>query len=181
MALHFPYTLNVSPGCFHRHVFQPDCAQHAAQVYTWSWGRNRRPSSCALHYVSGYLRLTRNIFVMAIQQRKQSKTSILLTFKVLQFVNQIRRRIKPRILDGSTRPCQLGNDSLHPRTLDSVLRGPSWISRHSISLSHHDRRRVCKSRDNYARRLKPSPKLRASASDVSVSSDISGGQVQQYV
>jgi hypothetical protein len=36
---------------------------------------------------------------MAISQRKQ--TNIVLTFKVLQFVNQLRRRVRPRTLDGS--------------------------------------------------------------------------------
>lgn len=115
---------------------------------------------------------------MAIFQRKQS--NILLTFKVLQFVNQLRRRVKPRILDGSASLCQLGSDALGLRALKSISNGlPRIGGRHAKPL-HHGPRRVCKSR-NRKRTVKALGPSRAPASHVSAGSDAAGEEVQQYV
>jgi hypothetical protein len=111
---------------------------------------------------------------MAIHQRKQ--TNILLTFKVLLFVNQLRRRVKPRNRDGSARLCQLGSDALGLRAIKNISAGerPHTSARNTEPLLHGPRR-VCKRRKSNAN-LSQRPGCRVSAA-----SDTSGEEVQQYV
>jgi hypothetical protein len=117
---------------------------------------------------------------MAISQRKQ--TNIVLTFKVLQFVNQLRRRVRPRTLDGSVGLCQLGTDALGLRAIKSSPSGLSWTSVRNTSPLHHRRpRRVCKRRKSNAKKSCSSSGLRSAACIVSAASHTSGEEVQQYV
>ncbi|KAF2466032.1 uncharacterized protein BDR25DRAFT_78686 [Lindgomyces ingoldianus] len=99
---------------------------------------------------------------MAIQQRQQT-ASIYLTFKVIQLVNQLRRRLKPRVLSPQTNDAILGSSpclGLETKALKSLERGLSRISglQHK-QLFHHSSNRVCKSRKN----IRPSPKPQTSA------------------
>jgi hypothetical protein len=110
---------------------------------------------------------------MAIHQRKQS--NILLTFKVLQFVNQLRRRVKPHAFDGSTGLRQLGTDALGLRALKRISSG-----RHAKPL-HHGPRRVCQSRERTVKTFGSQCKPRAPAPHVSADSYAAGEEVQQYV
>ncbi|KAF2025140.1 hypothetical protein EK21DRAFT_104160 [Setomelanomma holmii] len=110
---------------------------------------------------------------MAISQRKQ--TNILLTFKVLQFVNQLRRRVQPRTSDGSVSFAQLGNDALGLRALKRIHNGRS---RRNVKGGHHGRGRVCKSRKNKVETFYSPPKYRAPALDDSARSDASGEEMQ---
>ncbi|KAF1830082.1 hypothetical protein BDW02DRAFT_508425 [Decorospora gaudefroyi] len=64
---------------------------------------------------------------MAIQQRTQ--TSIMLTFKILQFVKQLRRRVTPRVFDGSIETSNLGVQA--PPTLRKISDGLFRISMES--------------------------------------------------
>jgi hypothetical protein len=111
---------------------------------------------------------------MAIHQRKQ--TNILLTFKVLLFVNQLRRRVKPRNRDGSARLCQLGSDALGLRAIKNISAGkrPHISARNTEPLLHGPGR-ACKRRKRNAN-LSRRPGCRVSAA-----SDTSGEEVQQYV
>jgi hypothetical protein len=116
---------------------------------------------------------------MAIHQRKQ--TNILLTFKVLQFVNQLRRRVKPRTRDGSTKLCQLGTDVLGLRAIKSNSNGRARLGARNVKPFRYSPRRVCKSRENNAKVFRPSDEPRAPGWHVSAASDTSGEEVQQYV
>lgn len=117
---------------------------------------------------------------MAIHQRKQ--TNVFLTFKVLQFVNQLRRRVKPRTLNSTASLCQLGTDALGLKAIKSVVSGPRRTSvRNTKSWHHHGPKRVCKRRKNNADHFGPEPKLRAPALHVSAASDTCAEEVQQYV
>lgn len=109
---------------------------------------------------------------MAIYPRKQS---VLLTFKVLQFVNQLRRRVRPHTPDGSSSVCPLGSDALGFRALKCISSG-----RHAKTL-HHGTRRVCKSRKNKVTAFGPPCEPQGPALHASVGPDAAGGQVQQYV
>lgn len=109
---------------------------------------------------------------MAIQQRKQ--TDIILTFKVLQFVNQLRRRVKPRRLDGSTTPV-LGTTQVSHQSL-RALNGLSGISVHhgkQLGATNRVSKRISK---RASKLLKQTP-----GSDVAVTPNVSGDEVQQYV
>jgi hypothetical protein len=115
---------------------------------------------------------------MAIYQRKQS--TILLTFKVLQFVNQLRRRVQPRTLDGAPSLCQLGTDALGLRAVKGISNG--------LPRYHHGARRACKSRsrnrnrkNNVNKACSSARRSHAPAPLVSAGSDAAGEEVQQYV
>jgi hypothetical protein len=117
---------------------------------------------------------------MAIHQRKQ--TNILLTFKVLQFVNQLRRRVKPRTLDGPIRLCQLGTDVLGLKAIKNIPSGGRRrTSVRNTKLWHHGSRRVCKRRKRNAKLAAWSPEPQRPGCHVSAASDASGEEVQQYV
>jgi hypothetical protein len=119
---------------------------------------------------------------MAIYPRKQANM-MLLTFKVLRFVNQLRRRVKPRTLDGSASLCQLGTDALGLRAIKSgcVSSGRLRTSVRNTKSRHHGPKRVCKRRKGRTEPLGSWPKLRTSALHVSAGSDTCAEEVQQYV
>ncbi|KAH4065921.1 hypothetical protein HBH69_094040 [Parastagonospora nodorum] len=117
---------------------------------------------------------------MAIYQRKQTK--ILLTFKVLQFVNQLRRRVRPRTLHGSFGVCPLGADALGLRAIKRIPSGrPRACSVRNTTPLHHRPRRVCKRRKSNASAFGTSPAPRAAACIGSAASDTSGEQVQHLL
>ncbi|KAH9877701.1 hypothetical protein J1614_002918 [Plenodomus biglobosus] len=65
---------------------------------------------------------------MAIPHDRR-RTSIILTFKVLQFVNQLRRRVKPRVSQGTLDSTDLGTEtSLGLKSLRSISNGLASIS-----------------------------------------------------
>ena len=117
---------------------------------------------------------------MAIQQRKQ--TNIILTFKVLQFVNQLRRRVKPRVLEASIDPVHLGTEtSLGLEGLRSISNGLSRISIQDTKQSRHSAHRVYKTRKSGPKTFRPSLKVQTPSPDVSTIPNASGDEVQQYV
>ncbi|KAF2848090.1 hypothetical protein T440DRAFT_470442 [Plenodomus tracheiphilus IPT5] len=66
---------------------------------------------------------------MAVQLQQRRRTSLLLTFKVLQFVNQLRRRVKPRVSQGTLDETDLGTDTaLGLKKLRSISNGLAKIS-----------------------------------------------------
>lgn len=115
---------------------------------------------------------------MAIQESKQ--TNIFLTFKVLQFVNHLRRRVKPRILKASIDPVDLGSTecSLGLRSIGSGL---SRVRSQNAKQSGRLAKRVCKRRRSGSKAFRPSLKVQTTGSDVSAIPNASGDEVQQYV
>ncbi|KAH8725915.1 hypothetical protein GQ44DRAFT_615096 [Phaeosphaeriaceae sp. PMI808] len=113
---------------------------------------------------------------MAISQRK--KTNMLLTFKVLQFVNQLRRRIRPRTRDGSTSLCQLGTDTLGLRAVKSISNGLPRLSTRRTTRLPRARKRVCKRRKPIAKLCKSSSEFPIPAAHVSASQDGSVSELQ---
>lgn len=107
---------------------------------------------------------------MAIQHRKQS--SIILTFKVLQFVNQLRRRVKPRASNVPMKQFHLGTGiPLSHKGLKIISKELSWISVHSGKQARRVANRVSKTRKRNAKR---------SPSDAPVVSD-PADELQLYV
>lgn len=60
---------------------------------------------------------------MANQQRKQ--TTLLLTFRVLRFVHQLRQRVKPRVFEGSINSVILGTPTVRACDSKNGPRPPS--------------------------------------------------------
>lgn len=117
---------------------------------------------------------------MAIQQRR-THHSILLTLKVLQFVNQLRRRLKPRV-QSAAGPSPLGAEAclgLESKALRSFTKGLSRVGPQERKPLNHASDRVCKSRNKH--RTRPSLKLQTPGKDDPAIQNISGGEVQQYV
>jgi hypothetical protein len=147
------------------------CARHGFQVYTyWRWSREAE-GRYTLSTTSSDSRLR---FTMAIQQRKQ--TSIILTFRILQFVNQLRRRVKPRVLDGSINASSLGL-----RIFPALRRNTRRFSRISIRDAKQSRciaQRICKARQRSPESSRSS--LRPSSA-APASRNVASHEVQQYV
>lgn len=117
---------------------------------------------------------------MAIRQRKQ--TNILLTLKVLHFVSQLRRRVRPRVQRGFDDNPQLGNKlSTDRKTLRRVSEGLSRLGVRDAKQPQHIANRICKCRKNNQKSFRPTFRLRTSGSDDSDCSNESGEEVQQYV
>lgn len=113
---------------------------------------------------------------MAIQQRNK-QTSIILTFRILQFVKQLRRRVKPRVQHGSIDASPLGI-SLAP-SLRSVAQNLSRISVQDAKQSRRVANRICKSQKG-ATFTRSSRNLQTPASAAPASRNL-GNEVQQYV
>lgn len=120
---------------------------------------------------------------MAISQPKRARASIILALKVLQFVHQLRRRVKPRVSKGLITTVNLGADSTLGRTnLRSISRG--LAAKISIQDAQPPRRvadRVCKTRKRYPKSLRSSRRVHTAGSDVSELLNASGDGVLQYV
>lgn len=141
----------------------------------------------AVHHYASSLRPQRpprlryGTVAMAISQRKH--TSILLTFKVLQFVNQLRRRVKPRVCEGSSSDSPtLGTEpALGLRRLRTLSTRRSRISIRNARHSRRTANRVCNSRQRDLKEFRTSRKVHAPGWDVSATGNIAGDEVQQYV
>ncbi|KAF2873583.1 hypothetical protein BDV95DRAFT_489802 [Massariosphaeria phaeospora] len=105
---------------------------------------------------------------MAIQQG----TQFFLTLKVLQFVQQLRRRLKPRVL-GSLLGTEtsLGSKS---KTIQSIAKGLSRVGLQERKQTHHASDRSPKSKS-----LKPSLKLQTPGRRGSVHPNTCGEEVQR--
>lgn len=113
------------------------------------------------------------------QQQRSKQTSILLTFCILQFVRQLRRRVKPRVREGS----------IDTRSLGITLPGVSSAPSPSIKVQDAKQMRraahgVCKSQcqhhDNPAL-VRSSCHLHTPASAAPASRNLADDKVQQYV
>ncbi len=115
---------------------------------------------------------------MAVDQPRRQ--TIFLTFKVLQFVNQLRRRIKRRILQESIESGQLGiRLPLSHKHLGIVGRGSSRSNAHDAKHSRHVIDRVRKSRKSQSK--KRPLKLECPGLAASATPNVHGEEVQQYV
>ncbi len=113
---------------------------------------------------------------MAIQQRSK-QTSIMLTSRILQFVKQLRRRVKPRVLDGSIDASPLGS-KLGP-SVRSITHDLTRISVRDAKQSRRVANRICK-RQKGAKLIRSSRKLQRPGSAAPASRNL-GNEVQQYV
>lgn len=117
---------------------------------------------------------------MAIRQRKQ--TNVFLTFRVLHFVSQLRRRVKPRVQRGFDDDLQLGNTrSTDRKALRRFSEGLSRLGAHDAKQPQHIANRISKCRKNNQKSFRPALKLRTSGSGDTDRSNEPGGEVQQYV
>ncbi|KAB2108306.1 hypothetical protein AG0111_0g2923 [Alternaria gaisen] len=114
---------------------------------------------------------------MAIQQRSK-QTSIILTFRILQFVKQLRRRVKPRVLDGSIDANALGS-RLSP-SLRSIANGLSQISVQDAKQSRRVAHRICKSQHKNPELKRSSRKLQTPGSAAPASRNL-GDEVQHML
>ncbi|CAN9293774.1 unnamed protein product [Alternaria alternata] len=114
---------------------------------------------------------------MAIQQRSK-QTSIILTFRILQFVKQLRRRVKPRVLDGSIDANALGS-RLSP-SLRSIANGLSRISVQDAKQSRRVAHRICKSQHKNPELKRSSRKLQTPGSAAPASRNL-GDEVQHLL
>ena len=113
---------------------------------------------------------------MAVDQPRRQ--TIFLTFKVLQFVNQLRQRIKRRILQDSVGPGQLGiRLPLGHKRLGPVNYSLPRINLHDARQSRRVIDRVRKSRKKHPKTL--SLKLETPGRVVSATPNIAGEEVQQ--
>ncbi|KAH7371271.1 hypothetical protein BKA66DRAFT_573006 [Pyrenochaeta sp. MPI-SDFR-AT-0127] len=113
---------------------------------------------------------------MAVQQRKQS--SLILTFKVLRFVNQLRRRVKPRVPEGSVAPVDLGTEIAPSHQSLGII--SNELSRISTRDGKHARRvanGVCKSRKPNAKAFRRSLREHTPESHVSAAPNTPGDEV----
>lgn len=109
-------------------------------------------------------------------------TSFLLTFQVLQFVNQIRRRLKPRTRHGSTRLCRINASAPGLHALKNIPTRLQRIRpRRNVKTLHHGCGRVCKKRKNNVTIVDCVSRRGAPGWHVPANSDAAGDEVQQYV
>ncbi|KAJ4320093.1 hypothetical protein N0V94_003563 [Neodidymelliopsis sp. IMI 364377] len=95
---------------------------------------------------------------MAIRQRKH--TNVLLTFKVLHFVSQLRRRVKPRVQRGFDDDCRLGTQfSVDQKVLRRASEGLSRLGDREAKQPQHVASRVCKYRKNNLKAFRPALRL----------------------
>ena len=119
---------------------------------------------------------------MAIQRRNSTTTNIYLTYKVFQLIEQLRRRLKPRIVLDSSKRGYLGSKSclgLERKAVLSIEKSVSRVSglraeKKKLQRSSHG---VCKKRKSD----KPSLKLQTPGNHSSANQNSSGEEVQQYV
>ncbi|KAF2126659.1 hypothetical protein P153DRAFT_369330 [Dothidotthia symphoricarpi CBS 119687] len=112
---------------------------------------------------------------MAIQQFEA--TNVSLTFKVIQFVKQLRRRVKLRIHCGSVCSSQLGTKSTGLRALTKITTGICQLSILDAKQSRRVNNRVSKRRKNSSELLRPQLRLSVNIA----SSNASGGEVQHVL
>lgn len=120
---------------------------------------------------------------MAIQQHcsqlQPQRASIYLTFKIIQVINQLRRRLKPRV-SGSASTSLLGTATslgLESKALKTIAQGLSRVGFQERKQLHHASNRISKSR----KKTRPSLKPQRSGEHNAVYPNTSGEEVQQYV
>ena len=117
---------------------------------------------------------------MTIQPQLQpQRASIYLTFKIIQVVNQLRRRLKPRV-SGSASISLLGTATslgLESKALKTIAQGLSRVGFQERKQLHHASNRISKSR----KKTRPSLKPQRSGDHNAVRPNTSGEEVQQYV
>lgn len=111
--------------------------------------------------------------------RKQAQ--LLLAFKVLHFVNQLRRRVKTRVQCGVDHDPRLGNYLQADRKALRRISGLSRLGAREAKKPQHIANRIRKGRKNSQKSFTPALKLRTSVAGPSVCSNESGEEVQQYV
>lgn len=117
---------------------------------------------------------------MANRQRKQ--TNVLLAFKVLHFVSQLRRRVKPRVQRSSDNDPRLGTKlSTKRKVLKRLSKGLSRLGVREAQQPQHIANRICKCRKNNQKSFRPVLRLCTSGAEGPDRSNESGEEVQQYV
>jgi hypothetical protein len=111
--------------------------------------------------------------------RKQAQ--LLLAFKVLHFVNQLRRRVKTRMQSGFNNDPRLGKLIQADRKALRRISGLSRLGAREVTQPQHIANRISKGRKYSQKSFKPVPKLRTSVAGPSVFPNESGEEVQQYV
>lgn len=116
-------------------------------------------------------------------ERRCKQTNVLLVFRVLQFVSQLRRRVQPRMQRGSVDdPLSNSTVSANRTTLTRLSEGSSRLgSRRDAKQPQHIANRITKYRKSNQRLLRPVVRLRTSGAGVPDCSNEPGGEVQQYV
>jgi hypothetical protein len=121
-----------------------------------------------------------NIYVtMGNCTRKQAQ--LLLVFKVLHFVNQLRRRVKPRVQSGFDNDSHLGNYLQADRKAFKRISGLSRLGAREAKQPQHIANRISKGRKNSQKSFRPVLKLHTPVAGPSVCLNESGEEVQQYV
>ncbi|KAJ4984851.1 C2H2 transcription factor [Stagonosporopsis vannaccii] len=117
---------------------------------------------------------------MAHRPRKQ--TNILLAFKVLHLVSQLRRRVKPRVRRGFDDDPQLGNAlPVDRKAMRRFGEGLSRLGSRGAKQPQHIANRVCKCRKNGQKLFRPVLRLHAPGADGSECSNRSGEEVQHML
>ncbi|UPX14821.1 uncharacterized protein EKO05_0005292 [Ascochyta rabiei] len=117
---------------------------------------------------------------MAIRQRKP--TNVLLSFKVLHFVSQLRRRARPRVQRGSDDDPQLVNGlSTSRKALRRFSEGLSRLGARNATQPQHIANRICKCRKDNQKPFSPTLRLRTLGLDGFDRSNESGEEVQHML
>lgn len=117
-----------------------------------------------------------------IAHRPRKQSNILLTFKLLHVVSQLRRRVQPRIQRGFDDDPRLGSKLPADRKgMKRLGEGLSRLEHRDAKQPQHILGRIRKCRKNNQKLLRPVPRLRASGADEPGRSNGSGEEVQQYV
>jgi hypothetical protein len=111
--------------------------------------------------------------------RKQAQ--LLLAFKVLHFVNQLRKRVKIRMQGGFDDDPLLGNYLQADRKALRRTSGLARLGARDAKQPQHIANRISKCRKNNQKSFRPVLRLRTSGSGDPVCSNESGEEVQQYV
>jgi hypothetical protein len=112
-------------------------------------------------------------------QLQAQTASIYLTFKIIQVVNQLRRRLKPRV-PGSASTSLLGTATslgLESKALKTIAKGLSRVGFQERKQLHHASNRIGKNR----RKTRPLLKPQRPGEHNAVHPNTSGEEVQQYV
>ncbi|KAJ8107156.1 hypothetical protein OPT61_g9061 [Boeremia exigua] len=114
--------------------------------------------------------------------KSRKQTNVLLAFKVLHFVSQLRRRVKLRVQGGFDDGPQLGKTlSTDGKAMRRVTRGLSRLGARDAKQPQHVANRICKCRKSNQKPLRPVLRLRTSGVDGSERSNESGEEVQHML
>ncbi|KAF1924212.1 uncharacterized protein M421DRAFT_73168 [Didymella exigua CBS 183.55] len=111
----------------------------------------------------------------------RNQAQLLLAFKVLHFVHQLRKRVKTRVQSGFDDDLRLGNYLQADRKASMRIPGLSRPGARDAKQPQHIGNRISKCRKNKPNSFRPVLRLLTPGSDASVYSNESGEEVQQYV